>query len=331
MVSLFVLLLGVMILTACGNNKRNTEEIETAQGAYKGQELTEYNMYINFNKNVNSEFLEAKENYFASFADDNLQYIKPDGTKEIVISRAEKTQQSITDLNERLKSSPTLSLEKTTQELLPQVKIEMEVLNEMAAYYENKEYTKDDFAKGKQLHETLLKTTKTTNDAIARFDVELGKVGQEQTMAKMEELKNNGDMVAYVFADYIMKAEAVNLELQKQNIHAANILKLETCAFCLKYDELVNSYNELDAVTKDEIELDNSGLTEADMTTLKAKATKVKVDAESILDRVRSKEAVDSYALQNTTVLEKTIGTPEKLAKSFNELELEYANFLALK
>ncbi|PZG39274.1 hypothetical protein C1910_05185 [Listeria ivanovii] len=328
---LLVLLLLLMSLTACGSSLKSSNHVDKVQGAYKGQELAEYNMYINFSNHVNSEFLEAKANYFAYFADDNLNYIKQNGTKEIVISRSEQTHQCINDLNEILGNTPSLSLEKTTQNLLPEVKAEIEILDEMADYYGAKEYTKDHFEKGKKLHAELLKTNQTTNNHISKFNTEFDKVAKEQDLAEMEELKKNGDMVSYVFADFILKAEAVKLELEKQNMNAANILKLDTCAYCLKYDELVNSYNELERVTKDEEQLDNSGITAADITAIKAKATKVEGDAESILDRVQSKDDVEEYALGNVAVLEKIIGTPEKLAKSFKELDSEYTNFIALK
>ncbi|MBC6179104.1 YiiG family protein, partial [Listeria welshimeri] len=167
------------------------------QGVYTGKELAEYNMYINFSNNLIGEFLKTKENYFANYSDAGLNYVTPDTTKEIFIPNVDQTHQSINDIKEMLQKKATLPLKKTAQSLIPEVKGEIEILEEMADYYETKEYTKDDFRKAKKLHDSLLKTTKKTNSDIASFNKEVDKLMEEQHLAKMAELKNNGDTVTY--------------------------------------------------------------------------------------------------------------------------------------
>lgn len=324
-----LLILSVLVLTACSSTTESNK-IDDVQGVYTGKELAEYNMYVNFSNNLKEEFLKTKESYFANFSDADLNYVKPDTSKEIFIPNADQTHQSINDLKEMLQNKATLPLKKTAKNLIPEVKGEIEILNELADYYETKEYTKDDFQKAKKLHESLLKTTQKTNTDIANFNKEVDKLIEEQHLAKMEELKNNGDTVTYSLIQFIEDADAVNLELQNQHMQAVNILKLDTCAYSLKYDKLVNAYAEIETATKDKEKIAKSGFSEADLRTLKAKANQVIIDAKSIITRVENKEAVADYMLDDNTVLAKTTGTPEKLLTSYKNLISEYANYPTL-
>ncbi|WP_270996231.1 DUF3829 domain-containing protein [Listeria seeligeri] len=324
-----LLILSVLVLTACSSTSKSNKN-DDVQGVYTGKELEEYNIYINFSNNLKGEFLKTKESYFANYSNADLNYVTPDTTKEIFIPNVDQTHQSINDLKEMLQKKATLPLKKTAQSLIPEVRGEIEILEEMADYYETKEYTKDDFRKAKKLHDSLLKTTKKTNLDIASFNKEVDKLMEEQHLAKMEELKNNGDTVTYSLIQFIEDAEAVNVELQNQHMQAVNILKLDTCAYSLKYDKLVNTYIELETATKDKEKVAKSGFSEADIRTLKAKANQVKIDGKSIIERVESKEAITDDVLDNNTVLEKTTGTPEKLLHSYKNLVSEYADFPAL-
>ncbi len=218
------LMLGMAVfLLIVGCNKKDTADtgqekksqnpivntVETTEAQKEGK-MKKYNEYMEL-KNV--PFTEEWRNSFwevfmKNFVDEKGNFKKPTDKSIEELIKSEETlnmfNEYTTEIDGVIKQGPKLeTIDKEAENLLKSLREEKSVMEEIIGYYKNKEYSNDNFEKGKQLAEKYTKALSTRENSYYLYSKSLEelslKMGEEIAGKSLSEGKEvTASLIKYV-------------------------------------------------------------------------------------------------------------------------------------
>lgn len=255
-----------LLLTACSNSKG-------VSGTPK-DDVKKYNSYIEI-LNFNSGWLRlVAHSYFEKFGTDEEMTIKK-GSEGFTLfsSMPTKGENSLYEFHKErhtklprkyLASNPSYGeIDAKMATLCDKMDVFIELyFKEVNIYYTDKEYEKDNFAKGRELHRRMVSSYKELVAAETDFSVAFYPKMVEYEGADLPKFKSNGFSIHYYALSVLLSGkEIVHMFDQLEN-EGKDFLEADLA----KYEELNNKFNsdvaELQKIYKDKAQLNKEGYSE---------------------------------------------------------------------
>ncbi|MEI7025545.1 DUF3829 domain-containing protein [Paenibacillus sp. y28] len=216
--------------------------------------------------------------------------------------------------------------DRTLKELYPKWNELMTSIIEADSYYKMKSYVDDDFAKGKELHRSILALRAEVKPLTDSFLAQFGTLLAEQRTAELNDFKSKNLLVTYYALNTIVAAREVEAELNRQGLTYRNVTDLDTVEFQGKYEVLVESAGQFLAYSKDAERLKQEALdyNVSSMDIFRARVVNLKAAATDILMKAKQESAKERQRPAQVTPGMYKSGMPEHFSKLLGETELQY-------
>ncbi|MCL6605385.1 MAG: YiiG family protein [Paenibacillus sp.] len=320
-----IIMLGAM-LSACSAFTSTVDQAPAGVTSDEIKEIEKYNTYVGLNNLMTGRINEVLIHYFEKFGVDAQPVIEKNFSF-IMLGVVESEREVIDKANGYTASQPAFAnADPVVTKLTPVIKDLLSVLDEMKAYYDTKGYVDDDFANGKQLHTKLVSANLAYETVATQYFTALQKMGNEQRLADLQELKDSDQQIRYNALKFMIDAEATAIEMDEQGITAGNVLQLDMTKFKAKYDIMTADLSALMTISKDKKQIQKEGINSFSIENYVNSATEAKAAASKIIERINKKEPVSDNDL-NGQFLNTTDGTPEnfnyqlsKAVERYNEM-----------
>ena len=200
-----LLLMGLII--SCGNkeNKNNKSE--------------KYNEYVRFYNEIKDGKLNKFHSvYIQNFSDDDLNFKEPDEAGINAVSGLnpdiEYLDKIIDKMKKEVKKNPEFKeLDKSLEEFLNAMDNEKSLMNEIVSYYKNGEYKKDNFEKGKQLHQKYMEANIKSAEKYIVYSENMEKYANKLSEEELKEMKSKGSEAGYYMSKFISDIKAFSNKL----------------------------------------------------------------------------------------------------------------------
>lgn len=318
---ILIMLFTCIFLTSCGSvpDSPNKSQVDPQK------EVEKYNSYVHMT-GVSLMLSEIQKDYFNHIGKDE-QPKKIEGNKPY---RPSSVSDSYLTLIEKAsgyaEQEPAFSaLDNDIKEIYPKLTGMVTLWYEIEEYYNKKEYLFDDYQKAQLLHTRILNLSSEFQPLHEKLLTDLNAFSVELEKKEMDRWKKADFMIHYSARDVLIKAKALQEEMNAQNINSSNILDMNAEKFEEKYDQLTEALEQFRTYLNDENRRNKEGI-RTDSSNFKKyyeTTSDLKASASEIFERVRDKKALERYELMWP---ENTPGTPEKYTKKLTEAGAAYNN-----
>lgn len=252
----------LMLLSSCGYSEK--QAAKTAAEAKK-TETEKYNSYIELVNFQTGWFAVTVKTYFSRFGEKEELEVKKDFagfTLDGKTSPAYETHNKHTNKPRKyLEAEPSFGeADEKMRVLCDKFDAFVDLyLRDVNAYYTNKEYEQDNFAKGRQFHTQMLVDYADLNKAIATFTAAFSPRMLEREEAELPSLKERGYMIHYYALSTLLDGKKIMYFFQAVGDEGESFLKADPA----KYQELYDSFNKnveaLKVVVKDNTQQQKEG------------------------------------------------------------------------
>jgi hypothetical protein len=212
-------------------------------------EIKKYNSYVEI-LNGTDWLLNMGQSYFSEFGKEEELRIKKDFSGFVLFVRTKENEKfnlyefhkdKHTQLQKKYSSSkPSYGDADTKMATLCDKEesfIEL-YFNEVNTYYTNKEYEKDNFAKGRELHKRMIESYKELIRAIKEFNIAFQSKLMEHYGADLPKYQKNGQTVHYYALSTVMNANEITNMFDEIEGQGKDFLEVDPG----KYDEVYNKF-----------------------------------------------------------------------------------------
>lgn len=123
--------------------------------------------------------------------------------------------------------------------------------NDVNDYYTNKEYEKDNLARGQELHEQMIKSYTEMLDAADGFLIVFSDKMIEEESADLPKFKEVGYDIHYYALSVLLKGREISNMFRKLEEEGTDFLEADLEQYQQLYDEFINNIIELDKIYND--------------------------------------------------------------------------------
>ncbi len=214
-------------------------------------------------------------------------------------------------------------LDETYAALSPVLRELATVLNEVYEYTDEDSFQDDDYAKGKELHASVWKSCNEYEAVGMDFMDKLGNVASEQREQELEEMKEQGYVVAYSLVRMISTAQEIQTAIYEQGIEDDSMmLELDTEALQSLYDQYMEETETVLGYLKNEEALTNEGfpVQSAYYVTFEDAVQNSAEELKEIFRKVAEQEAPNGYGIVNPFTVDGSIaGFNNKVSAMIDE------------
>lgn len=296
--------------------KAETQETEEEAAAEEEPaKLTEeeeqelYNLYVKLNNTMvgrmseslgkyfeyidaQEEFTVLRDDYFCYSISDSF-FTDLDRADELVARKAEKEE-----------------LDEAFVTLSPVVRDLGNVLNEIYEYADADAWQEDDYAKGRELHETLWNCINEYETTGTAFLEKLGTVASDQRTEDLEQMKEEGYVVTYSIVKLISTAQEIQSAIYDQGIEDDSMmLQLDTGALQPLYDQYMEETDAVLGYLQDSEALANEGYPtqSAYYITFEDAVENSREELKEIFRKVEEQEEPGGYGIVNVFTVDGSI------------------------
>lgn len=313
-------------LTGCYSNKKSAPIVQNHDEApTEEDEIYKYNAYVDLNNYIVKDFAETLDDYFKHLGNEQdpkfEKYFSfvPRSISKYDIEKLEKA------FNASHHQPQYASVDGAAQELYPQMTDLINLLAEAHTYYKLKSYVDDNYVKAKELHTKIVNCYKIYQPLANKYCANFNAIASEREKRRLENYKNRGQLLKYHCLSVLMHAEALQQEMDEQQITADNILDLDLPKFQGRYNLLIADVNEIMKYSKDEQALKKEGITNSGRyESYINDIIEVKVCATQLMERVKQRRNFEKHQLGSRFFRESVDGSPEKFNKKLSDAIREY-------
>lgn len=177
----------------------------------------------------------------------------------------------------------------------------LRIISTAAAYYNDKRYVDDAYAKGKELHKRIVPGLEALKPLLRTFSVEIAALEARQKQDSLQDLRAEGLPVRAAMAAVVYVCQDLCAELQRQKVSGKNMLELDLSAHKAPHAALSVAVDALEKAIQDPGQLRKEGLPGSSaMKAYLDDARAVRTSAAGIIERVQKREAVSKGEAMNT-------------------------------
>lgn len=287
---------GTAVETGAAETEVQSEEVKTEEGNAEEMETELYNAYIDANNVFVGRYYDVLDSYFRfvpfqeEFAPENPDYQ--------CLSLGEYDMKKLDDANEMISAKKEKqAVDDAYLELYPVAKELITALNEVSEYTDLKSYVDDDYARGKELHATIMKNYELYSTLSDKFMEEVSTMADAQQEKDLASLKAEGYELTYSMNVALNTAQDIQDAIYQQEITDEEVIELDTAALKPLYDQFAEEVTQCLDNLKNEEMLKKEGLMSAQVMLFERALTEAKVALSELFQRVEEQKALESYEM----------------------------------
>ena len=223
-------------------------------------------------------------------------------------------------------------LDKKAVAMLPILEKMLPVADEMRAYYKNKQYLQDNYAKAQDLHTQLLATLDRYNQVTKSYKEAFEKKSDEIKKLMIKDYDKRSQFITYNQFMFIEEGDKIIKEIHKQGLDASDFTaKGNVKKFKRMEEKMDKAFIKFEKSIKNTKQLGKEGYNPGDHSEFIQKANKFKQSVNVFIQRIEKKEKASHSSVSDSFFAQTEEGTPENVLANFNEVIKEHNKLLAKK
>lgn len=223
-------------------------------------------------------------------------------------------------------------LDKKAAAMLPILEKMLPVADEMRAYYKNKQYLQDNYAKAQDLHTQLLATLDRYNQVTKSYKEAFEKKSDEIKKLMIKDYDKRSQFITYNQFMFIEEGDKIIKEIHKQGLDASDFTaKGNVKKFKRMEEKMDKAFIKFEKSIKNTKQLGKEGYNPGDHSEFIQKANKFKQSVNVFIQRIEKKEKASHSSVSDSFFAQTEEGTPENVLANFNEVIKEHNKLLAKK
>lgn len=324
---LILVMLSLVIMTKFVKVEKVQKNVKTKEQVLLETNKVKYNKHIRFYNRILS-------------IDKGLLYYFEDAGMERTIDRSqlEDIELNIPIDQEFINKLKTLEesndkkddLDKKAIAMLPVLEKMLPISESMKNYYKNKQYLKDNFSLGENLHGELLDNLEKYNSVAKAYKEAFEKKSKEVKNLMEKDYDKRKFFITYRQLVYIDSGEDFINEIRRQKLDASNFtIKGNDKDLKKIFDKIDKSLLKLEKSVKNEKQMKKEGFDLNDHNVFITKAKIFKDSANRFITRIKKKEKATYSSVSDGFYAQTEEGTPENVVATFNEVVKEHNRLLA--
>lgn len=223
-------------------------------------------------------------------------------------------------------------LDKKAITMLPVLEKMLPIADEMRAYYKNKQYLQDNYAKAQDLHTQLLATLDKYNQVTKSYKEVFEKKSDEIKKLMIKDYDKRKQYITYNQFMFIEEGDQIIKEIHKQGLDASDFTAKGNAKKFKKLEEKMDkAFIKFEKSIKNTKQLEKEGYNPGDHSEFIQKANKFKQSVNVFIQRIEKKEKASHSSVSDSFFAQTEEGTPENVLANFNEVIKEHNKLLAKK
>ena len=223
-------------------------------------------------------------------------------------------------------------LDKKAVAMFPILEKMLPVVDEMRAYYKNKQYLQDNYAKAQDLHTQLLATLDRYNQVTKSYKEAFEKKSDEIKKLMIKDYDKRSQFITYNQFMFIEEGDKIIKEIHKQGLDASDFTaKGNVKKFKRMEEKMDKAFIKFEKSIKNTKQLGKEGYNPGDHSEFIQKANKFKQSVNVFIQRIEKKEKASHSSVSDSFFAQTEEGTPENVLANFNEVIKEHNKLLAKK
>ncbi|WP_055106247.1 DUF3829 domain-containing protein [Paenibacillus ihumii] len=203
-----------------------------------------YSAYINLNNLMTGgTFDRVIESYINEFGMNDEIYISEDFDSSgfVVAPGLEGLAKTVNTAVDRAAGEPSYgAADEALIQLGPAMLDLLDTMTEISDYYSDRNFTEDQFAKGRELHSRFIAQYSTYEPLADRFYHDFDQVAAQQKLTDLETLKEQDFLIRYYALSLVMRAQDIEKAFFEAEIYDENILDYKLEEYRLLFDLLIH-------------------------------------------------------------------------------------------
>ena len=288
-----------------------------------GDELTQYNNYVDFSNFLTGNFEENISRYFEG-VEPETEFKVIEGGHYTTVSFGDYDIEQVQNcLDQANAGTKFTDLDEQVKTLAPIVLETMKVYNEAAGYGDLQAYKDDQYAKAQEIHSRLFPLVQSYIDPADTYTAAIHSLSVERQQEEMQRMKDNGYTIRYDMLRIMnLKNQIIDAFSEQPNVAEANIADLDLTKIRPAYDELATLLLEFVPLSKDKDAAEKEGFDNNYYVTNFADAAgDFKKQLQEMIDRKESGKGFSENELQ---FLWATDGSFQKISEAASKMTEEY-------
>ena len=223
-------------------------------------------------------------------------------------------------------------LDKKAITMLPVLEKMLPIVDEMRAYYKNKQYLQDNYGRAQDLHTQLLATLDKYNQVTKSYKEVFEKKSDEIKKLMIKDYDKRKQYITYNQFMFIEEGDQIIKEIHKQGLDASDFTAKGNAKKFKKLEEKMDkAFIKFEKSIKNTKQLEKEGYNPGDHSEFIQKANKFKQSINVFIQRIEKKEKASHSSVSDSFFAQTEEGTPENVLANFNEVIKEHNKLLAKK
>ena len=255
-----------------------------------GDELTQYNNYVDFSNFLTGSFEDNIGRYFEGVMPEEEFKVIEGGNYTTVSFSDYEMEQVQNYLDQANAGTKFPDLDEQVKTLAPIVLETMKVYNEAASYGDLQAYKDDQYAKAQEIHSRLFPLVQSYIDPADTYTADIHSLSVERQQEEMQRMKDNGYTIRYDMLRIMdLKNQIIDAFAEQPNVAEANIADLDLTKIRPAYDELATLLLEFVPLSNDKDAAEKEGFdNNYYVTTFADAAGDFKKQIQELIDRKES-------------------------------------------
>lgn len=267
------------------------------------EELEKYNSYVNLYNTINTNYIPIVDDYFYNYTDENGNYLADERTEPLVpdfsvpFTAYEDLRSAIDRAETALSDTPEMEIDTTIGEFLPLLREDIDLLEQLKEYHDQEEYLSDDYQRGQELHDELTASGERLATVYQAYYDEMVTMMDERDQEERQRAEENGEVVGLAILDVLEESDAVINYFSEKMSSDGTQIDFDADEYNQLAQVYIESVDELDAFSAEEIE--SEGYTETAVDSFVAAARNLQTAMNAMLDTSDPEEEAFWYSLDD--------------------------------
>ena len=300
----------IFAIAGCGGDSKAKKEADTEK----------WNSYIDISNSMKTVY-KGLDGYVEVFGNE-LKYEQPKSMTKFLNAMSsgpekDRVEKGLKKASE-LSAKGSTELDKTAAKTFAAMNELYTALADSYAYYRNKDYVDDNYAKAQKLHERVIKAYPAFEESTPVFNKIMDAEAKVRRKAEIKEMSAEGYKIRASMLSAIDAAKNMQDILIEQDITSQNLQSLKMDVFRPAYDEFVKALGEYDKVKDDKNQRKKEQIQDYSVESVAKCLKDVKASAAGLIERYQTKAAPPRMIPGSTT------GTPENFDQKMDMLITRY-------
>ncbi len=317
-----VLFMILLLLFSCGKKSASKEELKNKRIA-ENKEAERYNGHVNVYNQLLT--IERYVGYYFTAAGTKARMNRIEN--DVLLPNVD--QKLIDDIKGSPGSNTDMKeLDEKAQALVPVLEEMKTLTDEMRSYYKEKEYLKDGYKKGVEMHKKFIETVRKYSGPSKSYKSSFRRKSAEKEKQNLEKIAEEGKVVRYNLMLLMSSGNSFLDEIQNEKLNSENFTDGDIEKFKMLQKEIHIALENLKKSSEDKKNLDKEGFDNSDFTSFMLYMGRFSNSIEAFVSRMEKKEKIRASMLKDKKSAENIAGTPENIFSEYNSLVKEYNKLL---